>query len=285
MIENENSKGENSMLSEELLHVLKQKPLGLLFDIDGTLSPIAPTPGEAYLYPGTADLLRKVSQYAHVGIVTGRAVEDGARIVNVKGLTYIGNHGLEWCNDLPDDSHQVQVIPDAIPYVDAGKHILDFAEKELLPEFPDIIIQRKSVGGSLHYRLVPNPEQARERILAMLAKPVQTVHMRLGEGKRVIEVLAPLNENKGRSLRRYVEQIGLQGVLFAGDDRTDVFAIDEIARLRQEGLAAFSVGVKHADTPADLLQNANQLVQGVEEMAHLLTKITDMLSHNGSATA
>src|SRR5436305_2869917 len=101
-------------ITDLLRSILAQRPLGLVFDIDGTLSPIAPTPAEAHLYPGVASLLEQARRYAHVAIITGRAVEDGAAMVNVEGLTYIGTHGLEWCDGLPS-SHPVQLLPEALP--------------------------------------------------------------------------------------------------------------------------------------------------------------------------
>src|SRR5215813_10202197 len=114
------------MMQEEITEVLQQYPLGLLFDIDGTLSPIAPTPDEARLHPDAAELLYDIQKYAHVGIITGRAVADGARLVNVHGLTYIGTHGLEWCNGHPSQ-YKVELIQQALPYVESGKSVLDIA--------------------------------------------------------------------------------------------------------------------------------------------------------------
>ena len=81
--------------------VLAQRPLGLAFDIDGTLSPIAPTSDEAQLYPGVASLLERAREHAHIAIMTGRSIDNGAAMVNVEGLTYIGTHGLEWSDGLP----------------------------------------------------------------------------------------------------------------------------------------------------------------------------------------
>ncbi len=118
------------MTSVDLATVLAQRPLGLAFDIDGTLSPIAPTPGEARLYPGVDSLLETAKQYAQVVIVTGRAVKDGAPIVNVEGLTYIGTHGMEWCDGLPS-THPVRLIPEAEPYVEPGNYLLDLAQQQL----------------------------------------------------------------------------------------------------------------------------------------------------------
>ncbi len=259
--------------------LLTQRPLGLVFDIDGTLSPLAPTPDEARLYPGVAELLERASQYAHVAIITGRGLEDGARIVNVDGLSYIGTHGLEWSDGLPTH-HPVQLIPEALPYAAPGKYLLDYAQKALAT-LPGLIVQRKHVGGTLHYRLAPDPEQAREKIFAVMEEPARQVNMRLREGKRAVEILAPLSVNKGHALRRFVERYGLHGILFAGDDRTDLDAVLEIERLRAEGLAALSVVVQYSDTIPELLEHADIKVQHVEGMVVLLQKIVAELQVGG----
>src|SRR3989442_15204378 len=98
------------MIDKKLQDVLAQRPLGLVFDFDGTLSPIAPTSEEARLYPGVAALLERARQHAHVAIMTGRAIENGAEKVNVGGLTYIGTHGLEWSDGLPS-TQAVEGVP------------------------------------------------------------------------------------------------------------------------------------------------------------------------------
>ena len=276
------------MLPAQLRTVLAQQPLGLVFDIDGTLSPIAPTPDAATLYPGVADLLVRAQTRAQVAIMTGRAVDDGAAMVNVEGLTYIGTHGLEWSAGLPE-THEVQLEPTALPYVEAGKQLLDLAEqhfgngegadgREGMVGARGIIVQRKRVGGSLHYRLAANPEQARQQIFALLEEPARRLHMRLGEGKSVVEVLAPLAINKGYALRRYVEMYKLRGIVFAGDDRTDLDAVMEIVRLRQEGYGAFSIVVRHHDTLPELLAHADYIVDEVEGMAHLLAEMVEIVT-------
>ncbi len=265
------------MTARNIHSILQQQPLGLVFDIDGTLSPIAPTPDEACLYPGVAALLEQAREHAHVAIMTGRAITDGASIVNIDGLTYIGTHGLEWCDGLPS-VHPVQLIPQAIPYIAPGKYLLDLAEQQLAA-LPGLIIQRKSVGGSLHYRLSPDPEQTRQHILAVLEEPARQAQMRLGEGKRVIEVLAPLTVNKGQALRRFTQQFGLHGVIFAGDDRTDLDAVLEIASLRKEGLSALSIVVEHTDTIPTLLTHADIIVQEVAGMAQLLREMVETLKN------
>jgi len=255
--------------------VLSQRPLGLVFDIDGTLSPIAPTPDEARLYPGVASLLQQASEHAHVAIMTGRAIDNGAAMVNINGLTYIGSHGLEWCNGLPA-LHPVRVAPEALAYIHPGNVLLDLAEKELAA-LPGIIVERKRIGGTIHYRLCPDPEQARQMILSLLQEPAQRLGMRLDQEKRAVEIRTPLAVNKGQALLWFMLIYGLHGIIFAGDDRTDLDAVMEISRLRQQGIAALAIVVQHSDTPPALLEQADLVVQGVDGMAELLRQIVASL--------
>src|SRR5690348_8091985 len=111
-------------LEAQVQSLCKRRPLGLLFDIDGVLSPIAPTPAEAYLHPAIRPLLEEARKWARIAIVTGRAIESGAAMVNVEGLTYIGAHGLEWSDGLPAQ-HTVQVVPEALPFVKPGNRLMD----------------------------------------------------------------------------------------------------------------------------------------------------------------
>ncbi len=263
----------------DLKSVLAQRPLGLVFDIDGTLSPIAQVSDEARLYPGMAQLLEEAQRHesVHVGIITGRGLENGAAIVDVEGLTYIGIHGLEWSDGLPA-RHKVQVLPEALAYRAAGKALLDLTEQHL-DVLPGIYIQRKRVGGTVHYRLSPNPEQVRTRLFSLLKEPARRLNMRLTEGKLALEIRVPLEVDvgKGGALLRFVQRFGLQGVVFAGDDRTDLDAILEIPHLRQKGRAALSIVVQHADTPPELLTHSDITVQGVEGMAALLKRIVESL--------
>src|SRR5262245_56472558 len=110
----------------QLRNVCQRRPLGLLFDIDGVLSTIAPTPDEARLHPAMGPLLEEARKWAHVAIVTGRAIESGAAMVGVEGLTYVGAHGLEWSDGLPSH-HSVQVVSEALPFVEPGKRLMERA--------------------------------------------------------------------------------------------------------------------------------------------------------------
>jgi trehalose 6-phosphate phosphatase len=210
--------------------------------------------------------------------MTGRAIESGAGMVGVEGITYIGTHGIEWCEGLPD-GHNVQINPTALPYLVQSAELLALAEQSLADQ-PGLLIERKRLGGSVHYRLAPQPEQARQLILNTLREPAAQRNFFLSEGKQVIDIKTALPLNKGTELRRFAQRYKLAGLIFAGDDRTDLDAVLEIKRLRQEGLQAAALVVQAADTLPALLEQADLVVQGVEGMARLLSEIVGQFRQN-----
>ena len=263
---------------QQLATVLAHSPPGLAFDIDGTLSPIAPTPDEARVYPGVLPLLERAKKYAHVAILTGRSIDDGAGILNMDGLTYIGTHGLEWSDGLPW-LHPVEMMPESLAYSEPGKYLLDLVEHHL-SELPGVIVQRKRIGGTIHYRLAPDPLTTRQKLLSLLEQPAQQVHMKLSEGKLAVEIRVPLPVHKGWAIRTFLERYNLNAVIFAGDDRTDLDAVMEIGRMRAEGIAALSIVVQHHDTLPELLTQADIVVQGVPGMLDVLREIVTILESN-----
>ncbi|MBV9580157.1 MAG: trehalose-phosphatase, partial [Chloroflexi bacterium] len=82
-------------------------------DIDGTISPMVARPEEAMVLPRAREALIGLSQRLRVvAVVTGRSVDDARHMVDVDGLTYIGNHGLESL------SHgRPETLPEAQPWV------------------------------------------------------------------------------------------------------------------------------------------------------------------------
>src|SRR5437773_2286360 len=68
----------------------------LLLDVDGTLAPIVPRPGDARVpEPTRTELRRLAGRYALVACVSGRPSQVAEEIVGVEGIRYVGEHGLE----------------------------------------------------------------------------------------------------------------------------------------------------------------------------------------------
>ncbi len=256
------------MLSLKAQSILAQRPLGMVFDIDGTLSPIAPTPDEAKLYPGVVSILEELREHAHLAILSGREIENAARMIQLEGLTYVGTHGLEWSEGLPQ-LQGITFASDIAEYIEPTKAILHLTETQLAQE-PGILVEYKRIGGAVHYRLAPNPDEARQKILALLEVPAAAGHISLLDDKFTIDVRVPSTQNKGQALKQLVRDWDVQAILFAGDSKTDLDALHALDKLQQEGKTTLGIVVHHSDTAPELLEQADIIVQGVEGMVRFL---------------
>jgi trehalose 6-phosphate phosphatase len=175
--------------------------------------------------------------------------------------------------------HPVEITPEAPNYYEQGKYLLDIVEQHL-SELPGVIVQRKRIGGSIHYRLAPDPIETRQKILSLLEHPAHRVNMSLSEGKLIVEIRVPLPVHKGQAIRQFMQRYNLNAIVFAGDDRTDLDAVTEIIRMRKEGKAALSIVVQHHDTLPELLARADIVVQEVPGMVELLREMVRILASN-----
>ena len=199
---------------------LSGRPLLLMFDVDGTLAPIAPRPALARVPDDTRRVLAELVTRPDVSVVlvSGRAADDARRLVGVDRLWTIGNHGAE----LMDPDGNVTVDPAVARYAEPMArvaHALDPA----LSEFQGAFLENKTWTLSIHYRL------SDDAIVPQLRSFVRDVAERNGlvatEGKRVFEIRPPVNVDKGTAIQRLAEQLGAfsadASLLFAGDDATD----------------------------------------------------------------
>ena len=83
-------------LLDHLDEIPLSRQLALILDVDGTISPIAPTP-EAALVDAACQMALQtlVVQLPMVAVVSGRPAAEAASIVGVDGMVYVGDHGLE----------------------------------------------------------------------------------------------------------------------------------------------------------------------------------------------
>jgi trehalose 6-phosphate phosphatase len=237
-------------LADDAVAVLaRASPLLALFDIDGTLAPLAARPELAVVPDATLRALGELAALpgVRVGLVTGRAAHDGARMVPVPGLWVVGNHGVETWD------------PDGTRHVD--RHALD-AEAALsraacalaapVAAVPGALLEDKRWGLSVHTRL------AEPAAVPALEAHVRAVAEREGllavPGKKIVELRIPAELDKGTAILALAARLGVPAaggagaVLFAGDDRTDE---DAFRRLRAAGVRAVTVRVGEPDAPTD----------------------------------
>ena len=217
----------------------------VLLDVDGALAPIVPRPEDARVPDETRDELRRLhGRYALVACISGRAGDDARRIVGVSELVYVGNHGLE-------------LEPDADAW---AARLQEFLEDVHWPW-----LENKQLSAALHFREAED-EQAAVAALEDVAARARDAGFTTRFGRKVLELLPPLEANKGTAVRQLLDERGLDRALYAGDDTTD---LDAFAAL--DGLeVAVRVAVTSDEGPAGLRANADVTVASPAELLALL---------------
>ena len=221
----------------------------LLFDFDGTLSPIAARPDLAVLPAETRDLLLEAqldNRYV-LGIVSGRSLVDLRDRVGLDGLIYAGNHGLEIQGKGLDFLH-----PEASCLMEEMGRIYQELELELeLGSYPGVLGENKGLSLSFHYRLTPLEivPQVEEMFHKTVAAAADSGLVKVTRGKQVLEVRPNLDWGKGRAISQIqAAHAEAQLTAFFGDDLTDE---DGFAAVQQTGGMAVLVGPPGQPTRAE----------------------------------
>ena len=230
----------------ELLDQLAEDPrrAAIFLDIDGVLAPIVPRPEDARVPDETrAELGRLAASYAIVACVSGRAGDDARAVVGVPELTYVGNHGLE-------------LEPDAARWVE---RLDEFLATVAWPQ-----VENKGLTAALHYRSLDNG--AARRDLDAIAERARAAGFVARHGRKVLEIIPPLEANKGTAVRRLLEERKLERALYAGDDTTDLDAFAAVARLE----LGIRVAVVSAEGPPELSEQADIVLDTQSQVLGLL---------------
>jgi trehalose 6-phosphate phosphatase len=255
---------------QEIAGLLKRGPFGLFTDLDGTLSPLVPRRQDAQVPPGVREALLALSgRLSLVAIVSGRSARDAMERVGLPGLLYVGNHGLErlWRG-------RVRVLREAQPYIPRLRRLAQDL-KELLT-LEGIDIEEKEASLAIHYRLSRDRRLARREIHRVLGELGVTEWARVLEGKAIVDILPPVEVNKGTALSSLVRGRRLRGALFLGDDLTDVDAFRALRSLsRRPTFKGFSIVVLGEESPPWLAGEADFTLWGVGEVERFLKALEE----------
>ena len=242
---------------------LKKGRFGLLSDFDGTLSRVAPTPGQAAISDGCRHYLAALSRRLPlVAVVSGRSLADVRQMVNLDGITYIGNHGLERWTD-----GKTELAADAAAF----RRQLETAAAALgtLLTEEGVFLEDKGSTATIHYRLNPQPQNIEKRLLKRLKGFSQG--LRLARGKMSLNLLPPLEVNKGTATTELIERFNLKGAAYLGDDVTDIDAFRAIGRANKKpGFRGFAIAVTGQETPPQLAEEADLTVEGTAGVERFL---------------
>jgi trehalose 6-phosphate phosphatase len=244
----------------------------LFCDVDGTISPIAPTPAEAVVPAATRALLeRLMGALGLVAFVSGRDAVTARRLVGIVGATYVGGHGLE---TLTADG-RIESDPRAEPYVPVMRDLLARSRAGLRAAGVTLEDKRTLIGA--HYRTAPDPAAALAAIDDLLAGPARAAGLRIATGHFMVEVQPPVDVGKGDAVRRLLDADDYNAALFVGDDLTDRTGFSAVHDWAAEraGRAACAVAAITDETPDEVRADSDVWVAatpGVTAMLGLLLK-------------
>ncbi|MFL5767342.1 MAG: trehalose-phosphatase [Actinomycetota bacterium] len=224
----------------------------MLLDFDGSLSPIVAHPGLAAPANGVVDVLTDLARaYAVVALISGRRTEDLRRMVDVDGIVYEGLYGLAAApqREEPEVERAIAGVPNAWAEAKGGNAV------------------------SVHYRQSPDPAEARRMLLERLAPVAAATGRRVIEGKQTVELVPQGVPLKGGVVGKLLSEHHLRAALYAGDDAADLEAFAELERARGHGVAVLRVAVRGSETPPDLMEASDEIVEGPDGLVQLLREL------------
>jgi trehalose 6-phosphate phosphatase len=257
---------------DRIKHLIGSRHLCLFLDYDGTLTQIAQRPQDAALSMEARELLKPLSKSdkCELAIVSGRALQDIKKLVGLKNITYVGNHGVEIEGPDLNFKHSVPTgYRNDLKQISVVLHDA-FAGTE------GVIIEDKGYSISLHYRLV-EPKiipLVKENFKKAVAAYVQKKRIAVRDGKMVLEVRPPLDWDKGKAvlwllekkcaLRKNIEILPI----YIGDDVTDE---DAFAILKNKGLTIV-VGTSEQSQAQYYLNDTTEVIEFLRQVLEVLRK-------------
>jgi len=234
----------------DLLDRLADDPgqAALFLDVDGVLAPIVPRPEDARVPEETREELRRLNErYALVACISGRAGADAQRIVGIPELVYVGNHGLELDGKAAGWRERIQ---------------------QFLADVDWPATENKGLTASLHYR-GSGDEGAARAALQAVQRRAERAGLIARFGRKVLEVLPPLDVHKGTAVKQLLAERNLGRALYAGDDTTDLDAFRAL-----DGLdVSVRIAVVSEEGPTELREAADLTVERPEELLAILRRL------------
>lgn len=235
------------------------KRCALLFDIDGTLLELAPTPREVVVPPDLRANLQRllVETSGAMALVSGRSLIDIDWIFDPVLFPAVGGHGAEMRLSI-----DTEAVASHAPPMDAElkKRFAAIANLD-----PGILLEDKGYSLALHYRKAPLMEKPLYDAVSAIRADLPDATIDVLPGKFVCEIKAS-GVSKAIGVRELMMNEPFEGrtPVFLGDDVTDetVFAIMPDLKGVSFSVGRRARGVQgHFDTPSDVRAWIAQLLR------------------------
>ncbi|MDQ3304913.1 MAG: trehalose-phosphatase [Actinomycetota bacterium] len=227
----------------------------VITDFDGSLAAIVDDPTAAVPLPGVPDVLARLAErFALVWVVSGRPV---AYLVDRLGPDHClsGLYGLErWSHGGRQD------VPEAERWRPVVAEAMERAVAELGP-----LVEDKGLSLTLHYRTQP---QRGDEVRAWARAEAEAHGLKVREARASVELHPPVETDKGTEVEALAA--GMEAACFIGDDLGDVSAFVALDRLATTGMHTVRVAVASDESPPELLERADLVVEGPDGALELL---------------
>jgi trehalose 6-phosphate phosphatase len=232
----------------------------ILFDFDGTLSPIVDDPRHARPLDGVVDLLASLAAvYKLVGVVSGRPVSFLAPFVPA-GVVVSGLYGLEVLRD---------GVREDRPNSGAWREVVaDVAGCSAAQGPPGMVVESKGLSLTLHYRTRPDLADA---VQAWARRQAARSGLVYRPARMSAELHPPIEADKGSAVEALAE--GCAAVCFVGDDAGDLPAFDALDRLAAAGVHTLKAAVASDEAPPELASRADLVLDGPAAVLGLLSAL------------
>lgn len=256
----------------DALHPLTEDPrrAAVFMDIDGVLAPIVERAEDAHVPERSSRLIAAIARrYGCVACISGRAAADARRLVGVGGIAYAGSHGVEV---LDPGASEPRLSPAVAEKADLVREFAEPRASDRRLRLLRVRVEDKGPIFAFHWRGAPDEDSACEEV-ERLAEEAERAGLATHWGRKVLELRPPVPIDKGQAVRELAVGCGSQAALVAGDDNTDLDGFAALDALLAEGQlsAAVRIGVDSDEGPAEIVERADLVVDGVEGFAHVLT--------------
>jgi trehalose 6-phosphate phosphatase len=230
---------------------------GFFFDLDGTLAPITDDPSAVTISEGMRQSLSTLINLTNgaVVVLTGRGLNDAAKILGPLDLPVVGSHGLEYDHrfDGPDgDPKSSGQLRQALSFLET------FAAEARLK------LEHKPGSIAIHYRHAPEQGEIARQTVENVAN--QVPGLRAIHGKMVSEIaIASVNKGTALAYLMHRPEFADRIPIMIGDDVTDEDGFEAAQRLGGSG-------IKIGAGPTQAMYRAQTIGSFHQWLTHLLAK-------------
>ncbi|HEY8059126.1 MAG TPA: trehalose-phosphatase [Acidimicrobiales bacterium] len=234
--------------------------VAVVLDYDGTLSPIVADAAAALPQEGVPELLARLrDRLGLVAVVSGRPIDFLAPLLP-PGLVLAGLYGLELAVDDQRLDH---------PQSGNWREVVDDVAGRAEVRGPaGVVVERKGLSLTLHYRTAPDQEAA---TAAYAAEEAHRSGLVARPARMSWELHPPIEVDKGTAVLDLADDFA--AVAFAGDDVGDLPGFDALDELADRGVATLRIAVDSPEAPPELLERADIVVDGPQGLVTLLESL------------